>query len=60
VTGYSDLPPQQRIGRYKQLAKDAEMFARRASGEVRDAYLLLAQQWQKLADDLEDNERRSG
>jgi len=51
VTELSDLPPARRIERYRELAEQARLSALRTEGEIRQAYLLLARQWAKLARD---------
>jgi hypothetical protein len=48
----SDLPPEQRAAKYREFAADAEAWAERSSGQARQSYLLIAEQWRKLADEL--------
>jgi len=49
VSEFSDLPPQERMQRYLDLAADARREAARAPGAARQSYLLFAEQWEKLA-----------
>jgi hypothetical protein len=52
MTELSDLPPGKRLIRYRQLASDARHEADRAKGSVRQSYLLIAEQWDRLAAEL--------
>jgi hypothetical protein len=52
MTELSDLPPAKRLQRYRQLASDARHEADRAKGAVRQSYLLIAEQWDRLAAEL--------
>ena len=47
------LAPSQRIYRCRLLAEEARQVSRRASPELMRTYLDLANQWSKLAGDLE-------
>jgi hypothetical protein len=49
MTDYSDLPPVEQAKRYRQLAEDALREAEHADGSVRQSYLLIAEQWNRLA-----------
>jgi hypothetical protein len=49
VSEYSDLPPIMRAERYLILAGDALRQAAMCKGPLQDSYLLMAEQWQKLA-----------
>ena len=48
------LPARERVARYKSLAADAERLAGEARApSVRQSYLVLAEQWRQLADEVE-------
>ena len=50
----SELPPAERAARYRELAAEALERAQAAGGEdIRQSYRLMAEQWNKLAADLE-------
>jgi hypothetical protein len=49
----SDLPPRERVTVYRQFAEEAEKHANAASGAIRQSYALIADQWRKLAEELE-------
>jgi hypothetical protein len=49
MTDFSDLPASEQEKRYHQLAEDALREADRAGGAVRQSYLLIAEQWNRLA-----------
>jgi hypothetical protein len=53
MTEISELPPRERVKRYRELARDAEKSAARAQEGTRDAYRLMAKQWNKLADETD-------
>jgi len=46
---YLQLPPSARAKRYRSLAGDARRAAEKIDGEVRGSYLMLADQWDRLA-----------
>ena len=46
---FSNLPASEQAKRYHQLAEDALREADRAGGAVRQSYLLIAEQWNRLA-----------
>lgn len=50
----SDLPPVRRLIRYRQLASDARREAERAPGAVRQSYLSIAEQRDRLAAELSE------
>ncbi len=50
---FSDLPPLARAKRYRLLAQDARREADKATGALRESYVLSAERWDKLAADLE-------
>ena len=50
---FDDLPPLQRAKRYRALAQDARREAANAKGALRQSYILSAEKWEKLADELE-------
>jgi len=52
VTELSDLPPPARIQRYRDLAADARRQAAMAKGALRESYILMAEQWERLATEL--------
>src|SRR5262245_36084418 len=45
----SDLPPKQRIERYRALGHDARRQASACNGAMRESYLLMAHHWEILA-----------
>ncbi len=47
------LPPAERAKRYRALADEADRAAAAASPAVKQSYVIMAEQWRKLADDLE-------
>jgi hypothetical protein len=53
MTELSDLPPKERVEKYRQFATDAEAWAQRSQGQARQSYLLIAEQWRKLAEEIE-------
>ena len=53
MTEFSELPPWERAKRYRQLAQDAEKMAAQSKDPIRESYLLMAEQWRKLADQVE-------
>ena len=46
---FSELPLSERAKRYRQLAEDALREAEQADESVRQSYLLIAEQWNRLA-----------
>ena len=60
MTELSELPPRERADQYRQLAADADAWAQRSSGPARQSYLLIAEQWRKLADEIEERLGRPG
>jgi hypothetical protein len=52
MSEFSDLPPEERARRYLVLAQDARRNAVASKGEMREHYLFLAEQWEKLASDV--------
>ena len=54
LTELSDLPPEMRARRYLELAEEARRSAAACRGELREHYLFLAVQWEKLAADVTD------
>ena len=53
MTELSDLSPLQRIERCRALAADARREASLATGALREAYLIMANGWDNLADETE-------
>ena len=51
------LSPAERLARFRELAKEARMYAARLPelSPDSDAYLRIAEQWERLARDLEAN-----
>jgi thymidylate kinase len=49
MNDFSELPASERARRYRQLAEDALREAEQADGSVRESYLLIAEQWNRLA-----------
>ena len=49
---FDDLPPLQRAKRYRALAQDARNEAAAAKGAPRQSYLLSAEKWDKLAEEI--------
>ena len=49
MTELSKLPPAIRAERYLALAGDALRHAAMSKGPLRDSYLLMAEQWRKMA-----------
>ena len=47
----SELPLLERIQRYLDQADDARREAERTKGTLCDSYLLIAEHWERLADD---------
>ena len=52
-TEYSNMPLALRARAYRGLAADTRREARRCKGFARDAYLMIAEQWERLAADIE-------
>ncbi len=48
---FSHLPPKERARRYRELAQDARREAANSKGPAQQSYLLIAEQWEKLAAD---------
>ena len=46
-----ELAPAERCQRYRELAAAADLFASIATGREKEAYLFMAEQWRKLADE---------
>jgi hypothetical protein len=49
MADFSELPLSERAKRYRQLAQDALREAEFAEDSVRQSYLLIAEQWNRLA-----------
>ena len=55
-----NLPPPERLNRYRELATEAEAFANTMiTSGLRDGYLTIARRWTELADNLEESMRRA-
>jgi hypothetical protein len=50
---FSHLPPKERAKRYRELAQDARREAANSKGAAHQSYLIIAEQWEKLARDAE-------
>ena len=50
MTDFSELSDAERAKRYRELVDDALREADQWEGAVRDAYLLIAEQWKRLAE----------
>ncbi|HYM18560.1 MAG TPA: hypothetical protein VEU06_08360 [Micropepsaceae bacterium] len=59
MSEYWQLPPQMRAKRYRELADDARREAANARGDTRDSYQAIAEQWDKLAEDLEKRAKKT-
>jgi hypothetical protein len=57
MTEYSELAPRERAKRYRELARDAEKMAASSKNTVRQSYLIMAEQWRKLADEVEASDK---
>jgi hypothetical protein len=49
MADFSELPLSGRAKRYRQLAQDALREAEMAEDSVRQSYLIIAEQWNRLA-----------
>jgi hypothetical protein len=58
MTDFSALPPRERAKRYRQIAAAMRRDAERATPEARAPYLVLAEQWDKLAEEAEAATRK--
>jgi hypothetical protein len=55
-----NLPPPERLKRYREIATEAEALAGRViSSRLRDGYLTIARRWRELAEQLEKSMRGS-
>jgi hypothetical protein len=54
---HADLPPAVRLRLYRELAEDARKEADMATGAPRECYLLNAENWEKLAAQLNPRKR---
>lgn len=53
----SDLSPARRLQLYRRLAADARRDAAAATGVTRECYILIAQNWEKMAAELNPRKR---
>jgi hypothetical protein len=60
TTNSADSTKTDRHALYRARAQSARREATRASGEARDSYLFLADQWDRLAELAEQREKSSG
>jgi hypothetical protein len=49
ATDYSELPPALRAAAYRNLAADARREASTCKGHLRESFMLIAMQWERLA-----------
>lgn len=60
----SELPLRERAKRFRARAREARLKAAQCSGEMRDAFIKLAGNWELLAteaeDDAKDQESKTG
>ncbi len=52
MTALSKLPAAERAKRYREFAEDAEKWARATDKSARQSYLVMAQTWRKLAEQI--------
>ena len=52
-TEYSNMPLAQRVRAYRGLAAETRREAGRCKGFAREAYFLIAEQWDRLAADID-------
>lgn len=50
---FHHLAPKERAKRYRELAEEAEQSGLKSRGDTREAYRLMAEQWRKLAEEVE-------
>ena len=55
-----DLPPEKRAQRYREMAAEADGFAATSEGPIRQSYLLMAEQWRRLAAETERQAKQTG
>jgi len=56
---FSHLPPKERAKRYRELAQDARREAASSKGAANKSYLIIAEQWEKLAADAEAEDQKN-
>ena len=49
MTDTSKLPPRERAQRYRQNAWNARLQAQKSAGEMRAAFIMIAEGWEELA-----------
>lgn len=52
-TEYSNMPLAERVRAYRGLAEENRREAGRCNGFARDAYFMIAEQWDRLAADID-------
>lgn len=52
------LSPQERVRRCRSWAAEARHYALKSSGSTRELFVSVANGWDKLADEIEDQELR--
>ena len=57
MTEPSDLSPAKRLKLYRELAADARKEAEKATGTPRECYILIAENWEKMAAELNPRRR---
>jgi len=54
---WAKLSPDERVLRCRFMASEARKLAETGKGTMREIYLALGKDWQKLADEIEDQSR---
>jgi hypothetical protein len=54
MSDFAALPPKDRAKRYRALAVQARSEAEAADSRLREAYILMAEKWERLAQGAED------
>jgi hypothetical protein len=57
---FAHLPPKERAKRYRELAKTARQERKAAPDDVKGAYLIIAEQYERLAGKAEAEVLREG
>ena len=60
MTELSDLPHRERAKRYRELGRSARLDAAASKGEVREAFIKVAGQWEQLAREAEADAKDAG
>jgi hypothetical protein len=59
VPEFANVPPSERIKHYRALADVARREAQKATGNLRQSYLLMAEGWDNLADAAPTNSKQA-